>query len=300
MPLCTVWFKKSEYEITYGVVNMFVPVGIALSYLPSSLLFRNVSNVELLARNLAKLLIGSAVVHVIVYLLVVVLIREKPSKGVGYFEEGKENSNTHSLSELICNKNFVLLTISVGLIYAIEKTMFIIVNQSLFQIYTEASDMVTTTGIFRGLSGIPGTLIASFYLKSSRKFQLTTILFLILVIVGAAFNMLSLFLSNIVMIYFSSILLGFSVTGAVPLMFNYVIEVSFPYPESKTMGILAAVAASPTLFCTPLATSLIENYGAINGNGVLLVFAIAALILACFVKEDLRRHRADETLPFLN
>ncbi|RWR99050.1 hypothetical protein B4U79_19227, partial [Dinothrombium tinctorium] len=115
---------------------------------------------------------------------------------------------------------------------------------------------------------------------------------------------LSFFFKNIWLLYLSLVIFGIFCNASSVIAIDFLLEVSFPFPENLCYAIAASSYALPNLIFVPLATILCEKVGALYANFVLLSFGIITLSTALLAKEDLRRRRAnaeinEEIMPLL-
>ncbi|EJW76021.1 hypothetical protein WUBG_13071, partial [Wuchereria bancrofti] len=98
-------------------------------------------------------------------------------------------------------------------------------------------------------------------------------------------------------IYASSILLGFFMTGYLPIGFEFASELTFPVAEGTASGLLNASAQIFGIALT-LCVGFILQYGNVLASNLTLTgFLIFGTFLTALIKSDLRRQRAHESIP---
>merc|ERR1712008_512412 len=90
-------------------------------------------------------------------------------------------------------------------------------------------------------------------------------------------------------------LLGFFMTGYLPLGFEFAAEITFPESEGTSSGLLNASAQVFGIFCTMAAEQLLSNTGNdLLANGMLAGVLLLGTILTALIKADYRRQAASK------
>ncbi|RWS17050.1 feline leukemia virus subgroup C receptor-related protein 2-like isoform X1 [Dinothrombium tinctorium] len=254
--MATTWFKSNEFALAVGICEAAIAIGITISFLFPGL--------------------------------------DKPPTPPCLAEQRRANVKRQSIRKLLKNKNFVLLVACIGLVDGIYAAINYTLNQSVLSQFANGNDVVSIAGVINSLSSIPGSIFAGILLKKCSKFKLLHIFYSVFLTFSTALYILSLWLQFALLLYLSSVFLGLSAIGTMVLIYDYVVEVTYPYPESVSFGVLFTFMYAPTLLSAPLITLLIPKYGAVIANSVNLVFGFLSIFLAIFVSEDLRRKKANE------
>lgn len=93
-------------------------------------------------------------------------------------------------------------------------------------------------------------------------------------------------------VYFTSALLGFFMTGYLPVGFEFAAELTYPEPEGTSSGILNAGAQVFGITFTILYSELLDTFGDIAANLVMAIFLVVGTIITSLIKSDLRRQNA--------
>lgn len=96
----------------------------------------------------------------------------------------------------------------------------------------------------------------------------------------------------IAIVYCTSALLGFFMTGYLPVGFEMAAELTYPEPEGTSSGILNAGAQVFGILFTIVYSEILDNFGDITANLLMVAFLIVGTILTAFMKSDLRRQNA--------
>ncbi|RWS14586.1 putative MFS-type transporter C09D4.1-like protein [Dinothrombium tinctorium] len=290
--LAATWFKSSEFALVVGICEASIAVGISLTFLFPGLVFASEIR-NAIAFRFSLMTIIFAILVAIVYVLTLLLIKNKPPTPPCLAEQRRSTIEAQPTFTLFKNKNFILLVICIGLADGIFASINYTLNQSVLSKFSNGSNVVSIAGVIKSLSSIPGSIIAGVLLKKYAKFKLSHICYSIFITLSVTLYMLSLEFKSEILLYLSSLSLGLSVIGTMVLIYDYVVEVTYPYPESVTFGVLFSFMYVPTLLSTPLVTLLIPKFGAVIANTINFVFAFISVLLSIFVSEDLRRKQAN-------
>jgi MFS transporter, FLVCR family, feline leukemia virus subgroup C receptor-related protein len=97
---------------------------------------------------------------------------------------------------------------------------------------------------------------------------------------------------HILVVYITSSLLGFFMTGYLPVGFEFAAELTYPEPEGTSSGLLNAVVQVFGITFTMLYSEILDSYGDIAANLVMATFLVVGTVITLLIKSDLRRQRA--------
>lgn len=97
-------------------------------------------------------------------------------------------------------------------------------------------------------------------------------------------------LGNIIIVFVTGGVLGFFMTGYLPLGFEFAVEITYPEPEGTSSGLLNAAAQVLGILFTLAQGKLTTMHGPMAGNLFLCVWMFVGIILTALIKSDLRRH----------
>ena len=123
----------------------------------------------------------------------------------------------------------------------------------------------------------------------------TTLVVYILAVVGMVLYTITFqFGKHLATTFTTAGLVGFFMTGYLPVGFEFAAELTYPEPEVTSSGLLNASAQFFGIILTLLGGWLLESYGDVICNGVLCVALFAGFILTALIKPDLKRQRANK------
>jgi FLVCR family feline leukemia virus subgroup C receptor-related protein len=178
--------------------------------------------------------------------------------------------------------------LNVGVFYAISTDL----NQLVTLRFKDSEQAAGFMGLIMVIAGIFGSVICGFVLDKTHKYKETTLVIYFFSMAGMVAFMGALRLSEIWPLYIVSGLLGFFMTGYLPIGFEFAAEVSYPNPEGTSAGLLNAAAQIFGLAFTFGATAIIESHGDLATNALLSIALVVGTVLTCLIKADLRRQRA--------
>lgn len=96
----------------------------------------------------------------------------------------------------------------------------------------------------------------------------------------------------IVVVYITSSLLGFFMTGYLPVGFEFAAELTYPEPEGTSSGLLNAGAQVFGISFTMLYSEILDGFGDIAANLLMAAFLVVGSVITFLIKSDLRRQNA--------
>ncbi|EPB76853.1 hypothetical protein ANCCEY_04065, partial [Ancylostoma ceylanicum] len=266
--LAAVWFGPNEVSTACAAGVFGNQLGIAMGFLVPPLLVHNGTKEEV-AYDLNKLFLCSAVLNSII--LVMILCCESitswdgsiqklhPSLFFAVFaarpptppslaqitaqEEKSIDSNFwRTLGKLLTSKDFVLLFITYGINTGVFYAVSTLLAQMVLPFYPTESEAIGQIGVAIVVAGMLGSVVGGFLLDRFKKFKLTTVLdYLFSFLAMLAFTF-TLDLGSIVVVFVNAFILGFFMTGYLPIGFEFAAEITFPAAEGTTGGLLNASA----------------------------------------------------------
>merc|ERR1719468_732194 len=146
-------------------------------------------------------------------------------------------------------------------------------------------------GLILVLSGLLGSVIAGTILDIAKKFKATALLINIFVFLSMILFTFTLSI-NIWIIFGTSFLLGFFMTGYLPVGYEFAVELTYPESEGTSCGLLNYSSEAFGVVYTHITGKLISNYGALFGNIFICSSLFISMFITAFIKPDLRRQKA--------
>lgn len=294
--LAAVWFSAEEVSRACAVGVFGNQLGIALGFLVPPHLVMDTKDIEQLGQGLSRLCYGVAIFSTIVLVAIFIGIRERPPRPPSHAqvsrEQGETTSYWRSMANLIRNWNYVLLLvtygINVGTFYAISTLL----NQVVLPYFPGQGESVGLMGLTLVISGMAGSVLCGVVLDKTHRYKETTLVVYVLSLAGMLAYTFVLVTKTLWPIFLVTCLLGFFMTGYLPLGFEFAAEVTFPEPEGTSSGLLNASAQVFGILFTLAATWLLGAYGDKVTNLALSGALLIGSVLTALIRSDLRRRHA--------
>ncbi|XP_037020214.2 feline leukemia virus subgroup C receptor-related protein 1 isoform X3 [Artibeus jamaicensis] len=259
--IASVWFGPKEVSTACATAVLGNQLGTAVGFLLPPVLVPNTqNNTDLLAHNISTMFYGTSAVATLLFALTVIAFKEKPdyppSQAQAALQDTPpgEYSYKKSIRNLFKNIPFVLLLITYGIM----------------------------TGAFYSVSTLLNQMILTYHE--------TTLLVYILSFCGMITFTFTLDLGHIVLVFVTAGVLGFFMTGYLPLGFEFAVEITYPESEGTSSGLLNAAAQIFGILFTLAQGKLTSEYSPKAGNIFLCVWMFVGIVLTALIKSDLRRH----------
>ncbi|KAJ3606653.1 hypothetical protein NHX12_026174 [Muraenolepis orangiensis] len=154
----------------------------------------------------------------------------------------EDYSYRQSIVNLLRNKAFLLLLVSYGIMTGSYYSVSTLLNQLIMTCYEARSRI----GLTLVVAGMVGSIICGLWLDFTKTYKMTTLMVYILSFLGMLTFTFTLNLKNIYIVFVTAGVLGFFMTGYLPLGFEFGVEITYPESEGTSSGLLNASAQVPT------------------------------------------------------
>uniref|UniRef100_S4RP25 Major facilitator superfamily (MFS) profile domain-containing protein n=1 Tax=Petromyzon marinus TaxID=7757 RepID=S4RP25_PETMA len=179
--------------------------------------------------------------------------------------------------------------INTGSFYSVSTLL----NQMVIRHYPGNEVAAGWIGLTIVLAGMLGSIICGIWLDRTKTFKQTTLTVYILSFVFMVVFTFTLDLGYMWLVFLTAGLLGFFMTGYLPLGFEFAAEITYPESEGTSSGLLNASAQIFGLIFTLVQGKLTTLYSPLAGNIFLCAFLLLGSILTALIKSDLRRQSAN-------
>lgn len=190
------------------------------------------------------------------------------------------------------NRNYVLLLISYGLNVGTFYAISTLLNRVILTYYPGASEDAGRIGLVIVVAGMAGSVVCGLILDKTHRFKETTLAVYTSSVIGMIIFTFTLDCGLIGVVYLSSIILGFFMTGYLPVGFEFASEVTYPEPEGTTSGILNAVVQVFGILTTLLYGWMLDEVGDRWANLTLCALLALGAAVTAAIRSDLRRQAA--------
>ncbi|PWA28308.1 hypothetical protein CCH79_00019038 [Gambusia affinis] len=202
-------------------------------------------------------------------------------------------SYKQSIINLIKNKAFVLLLITYGILTGSFYSVSTLLNQIILH-YFQGQELNTgRIGLTLVLAGMVGSILCGLWLDHTKTYKVTTLVVYLLSFVGMLVFTFTLDLNNIYLVFFTAGVLGFFMTGYLPLGFEFGVEITYPESEGTSSGLLNAFAQIFGIIFTLIQGRLTTAFDPLAGNVFLSAWILLGVILTALIKSELKRHNVN-------
>ncbi|XP_060789139.1 heme transporter FLVCR2 isoform X2 [Neoarius graeffei] len=297
--IAAVWFGPEEVSTACSIGVFGNQLGIAIGFLVPPVLVPNVDDLDKLAYHISIMFYITAGVATLLFILVVIVFQDKPALPPSQAQAVMQNmplrdySYLASIRKLLWNKPFVLLIITYGLNVGCFYAISTLLNRMIIGYYPGEEVNAGRIGLTLVISGMVGSLICGIWLDKSKTYKQTTLAIYLLSFVGMVIYSFTLNLGHLWIVFITSAILGFFMTGYLPLGFELAVELTYPESEGMSSGLLNCSAQVFGIIFIICQGKIIDSYSILAGNIFLCVFLLLGTIITVFIKADLRRQKVN-------
>ncbi|XP_028615911.1 feline leukemia virus subgroup C receptor-related protein 1 isoform X1 [Grammomys surdaster] len=304
-PVASVWFGPKEVSTACATAVLGNQLGTAVGFLLPPVLvpvLGTQNNTGLLAHNINIMFYGTAFVSTFLFFLTVIAFKEKPllppsqAQAVLRDSPPAEYSYKSSIWNLFRNIPFVLLLVSYGIMTGAFYSVSTLLNQIILRYYKGEEVNAGRIGLTLVVAGMVGSILCGLWLDHTKTYKQTTLIVYILSFIGMLMFTFTLNLQHIIVVFFTGGILGFFMTGYLPLGFEFAVEITYPESEGTSSGLLNTAAQIFGILFTLAQGKLTSDYDPEAGNIFLCVWMFVGIVLTALIKSDLKRHNINAGL----
>ncbi|KFW63896.1 hypothetical protein AS28_13560, partial [Pygoscelis adeliae] len=298
--IASVWFGSHEVSTACSIAVFGNQLGIAVGFLVPPVLVPNVEDVEKLAYHISVMFFMTAGVATALFILVVIVFKEKPphppsrAQALIQSRPTEKYSYVQSILHLFRNTNFLLLMVTYATRAASgcpHKAAVLLVGVCVSPQGEEVN--AGRIGLTIILSGMVGALISGIWLDRTKTYKQTTLIVYIMSLAGMIAYTFTLSLGHLWVVFVTAGMLGFFMTGYLPLGFEFAAELTYPESEGTSSGLLNVSAQIFGIAFTIGQGQIMDRFGTKAGNLFLCSFLFLGTVMTAFIKADLRRQQAN-------
>ncbi|CAF3846518.1 unnamed protein product [Rotaria magnacalcarata] len=222
-----------------------------------------------------------------------------PSKAQELALQNTEQNYGQTLKRLLINRWFLLLLFSYGLntgtFYSISTLLNPIYMWYFDKKTAQASQYAGTIGMLLVIGGIFGSLLGGYILDKSKAYKKVTFGVYVLSCLSMVLFVSTISLHEYVA-FVTMIIVGFFMTGYLPVGFEYGVEITYPENEAISSSLLNVSAQIFGLCITQLQEFLIFKQAKIlESNIMLCVVLVVGAIITLLIRSPLRRQNAQHS-----
>ncbi|XP_074111577.1 choline/ethanolamine transporter flvcr2a isoform X1 [Cotesia typhae] len=243
--LAAVWFGPDQVSSACSIGVFGNQLGIAIGFLFPPMLVKDSPDPSIVKDGLKIMNYMNASITTVIFLLILFFFKAKPplspSPVQAVQNELEKSDFFQSLKRLGLNFGYVMLLLSyginVGIFYAISTVLSRIVTSHFPGAQEDAGRM----GLAIVCAGMLGSVMCGVILDKTRRFKETTLVVYIFSLLGLVVFTFTLDSGSIIVFYTTLSLLGFFMTGYLPVGFEFAAELTYPEPEGTSAGLLNAL-----------------------------------------------------------
>ncbi|XP_060102952.1 heme transporter FLVCR1 isoform X2 [Heteronotia binoei] len=295
--IASVWFGPKEVSTACAVAVLGNQLGTAIGFLLPPVLVPNTKDdLNLMGHNISIMFYGTAAASTLLFLLTAIVFKEKPkyppSQSQAALPEVSPDTYSYkqSMINLFRNIPFVLLLISYGIMTGAFYSVSTLLNQMVLYHHMGEEVNAGRIGLTLVVAGMVGSIICGLWLDCTKTYKQTTLIVYILSFVGMVAFTFTLDCERLITVFVTGGVLGFFMTGYLPLGFEFAAEITYPESEGTSSGLLNASAQIFGIIFTLIQGKLTTIYNPRAGNIFLCAWMFMGIILTGFIRSDLRRH----------
>jgi len=298
--LAATWFPPNQMSTATSIGVFGNQLGIALGFVLPAVLVTDQDeedNFHLIGSDLFIMFLGVAIFTSVLLLSIIFGFKDQPPTPASRAQELKQNNEESyltSIKNLCLNPGYIMLLvtygINVGVFYAISTLLnTTIVMHFDYEGVTEDAGLI---GLVIVVCGMAGSMVCGLILDRTHAYKATTLTVYFFSFVGMVIYTFTFRFQTIGLVYFTSALLGFFMTGYLPLGFEFAAEITYPESEGTSSGLLNASAQVFGILCTMFGEYLYRVTDDRIANSCLAAILVVGTVLTGLIRPDYRRQRA--------
>ncbi|KAI7799976.1 putative feline leukemia virus subgroup C receptor-related protein 1, partial [Triplophysa rosa] len=295
--IASVWFGPSEVSTACATAVLGNQLGVAIGFLlPPVLVPNTADDKELMGHNISIMFYGTAGVSTLLFFLTAFVIRDRPplppskAQAVLSTSPAEDYSYKKSIINLFKNKPFILLLITYGIMTGSFYSVSTLLNQMIITYYPKQELNAGRIGLTLVVAGMVGSILCGLWLDRTKMYKMTTFIVYFLSFTGMLVFTFTLNSEHLPVVFFTSGVMGFFMTGYLPIGFEFGVEITYPESEGTSSGLLNAFAQVFGITFTLIQGQLTTVYNPLIGNIFLCAWTFLGIILTALIKSDLKRH----------
>lgn len=295
--LAAVWFGPDQVSSACSIGVFGNQLGIAIGFLFPPILVPNDKYDYVVARGFRLMFYIVAALTSLVLVLILLFFKAEPplppspAQAVQRETESTENF-MQSIKRLLTNVGYLLLLLSYGINVGIFYAISTLLNKIVLKYFPGHEVDAGRIGLTIVCAGMLGSVVCGIVLDKTHKFKETTLGIYLFSFVGMIIFTFTLDVERIYVVYITSALLGFFMTGYLPVGFEFAAELTYPEPEGTSAGLLNAVTQIFGILFTILYGYLLDQWGDLWANITLCIVLAFGAFLTTVIPNDLRRQNA--------
>ncbi|XP_043582497.1 feline leukemia virus subgroup C receptor-related protein 2-like isoform X1 [Bombus pyrosoma] len=295
--LAAVWFGPDQVSSACSIGVFGNQLGIAIGFLFPPMLVQNSEDPNVIGRGLHVMFYIVAAFTTTILVLILLFFKSEPpippSPAQAVQREAESTGSFFlSVKKLVTNTGYLLLLLSYGINVGVFYAISTLLNHIVLQYFPNHEQDAGRIGLTIVCAGMLGSVVCGIVLDKTHKFKETTLGVYLLSFFGMIIFTFTLDTSEIYVIYITAGMLGFFMTGYLPVGFEFAAELTYPEPEGTSTGLLNAVCQVFGIVFTILYGYSLNEWGDFWANIFLCGTLALGTFLTIIIPNDLRRQKA--------
>ncbi|KAF7996263.1 hypothetical protein HCN44_001895 [Aphidius gifuensis] len=295
--LAAVWFGPDQVSSACSIGVFGNQLGVAIGFLFPPMLVPDSDDPEEVRQGFKRMFYIVAGATSIILALIILFFKNEPplppSPAQAVQREAEHAEDFfQSIKRLSTNSGYQLLLLSyginVGIFYAISTHLGRIVSAH----FEHSGEDAGRIGLTIVCAGMMGSVLCGIVLDKTRRFKETTLGVYMCSLLGMIIFTSTTSTPTILVYYITAGILGFFMTGYLPVGFEFAAELTYPEPEGTSAGLLNAVTQVFGISITMLWGRIFEWSNDFWANVILCCILAVGAFLTSIIPNDLRRQNA--------
>ncbi|XP_037068046.1 feline leukemia virus subgroup C receptor-related protein 2-like isoform X2 [Pollicipes pollicipes] len=296
--LAAVWFGQDQVSSACAIGVFGNQIGNAVGFLIPPAIVHDREKLDDIGHDLSIMFFGQAAITTVLFIIIIFVFQNEPklppSPAQAALRQAEPEHYLLSIVRLLKNRHYILLLVTYGMNVGVFYAISTLLNQVVLIYYPTAEEDAGRIGLVIVLAGMLGSVVCGVWLDKTHRFKGTTLAVYVLSVAGMVAYTFTLPLGYISVVYITAGLLGFFMTGYLPVGFEFAAEITYPESEGTSSGLLNASAQFFGIIFTIADGKLLNGYGDRAANLALAAMLLLGSILTALIKSDLRRQRAHQ------
>ncbi|CAH1799530.1 unnamed protein product [Owenia fusiformis] len=298
--IAAVWFGPNEVSTATSLGVFGSQLGDASGFLIPPMVVKNDENINVVGDYLRHMFWGTAAVTSLVFLLVIIVYRASPPHPPSQARAhvvASDNQSTHiqSIVKMLKHPGFVLLMIAYGINTGCYVAIATLLNPIIIGQFEGEEVNAGRIGLTIVLSGLIGSIVAGVWLDKTKIYKWTTVGINFLSMISMiVFTVVLLYSGRIWAVFMAAFLLGFFMTGYIPVGYEFAVEITYPEPEGTSAGILNFSAQIFGVLLTLLMSALMTKVSTLVACLTLASALLVGTILTLLIQSELKRQKVEQ------
>jgi MFS family permease len=206
--------------------------------------------------------------------------------------EEEEGSFWPEFRALMGNANFLLICVSFSMQTSCQAVFSTVIDEML-KPYDYSSTATSLVAVCFAGGGLISCVIASAWVDRTKKFNLLMRTCAVFSLAMTGLMYLTLPSENVWLLAGNALLVGLAMFPVINISYTYAVELTYPVSEPMSNGTMSFTQMVVTTCMSVAVTRFIKIWGAESALATFLVMEGLSLLALLFIKQDLRRAKAE-------